>query len=130
MKPFTIYGLKCSKKDEKVLVKRVNQYLSANDRELSKEKTKATLKKRLPLVLKHFYWNLNKEAGTYFELFPNEDLGGQFFNEKHKECVWLIKVRIDLSNPSYEKVATEEFLSELLRVTNCEHIVLKEGDAE
>ena len=32
-----------------------------------------------PLIIKHFYWNLNKEMGTWFDIYPNEDINGQYF---------------------------------------------------
>ena len=130
MKPFTTYGLKCSKKDEKVLVQRVNEYLKTLDRTMSKAKSKSMLEARLPLILKHFYWNLNKGVGTWFELFPNEDIDGKYYKESNKECGWIIKMRIDLTHPCYEKQNTETFLLEVLKSTGFEFIVIEESDED
>ena len=128
MKPFTTYGLKCSKKDEKTLIKRVNEYLETHSRTMSKAKNKSMPDGYLPFVLKYFYWNLNKGVGTWFELFPNEDVEGKYFNETHKECGWLLKTRIDLTHPLYEKNITEKFLSDILNSTEFEYITLDESD--
>jgi len=48
-----------------------------------------------PFVIKCFYWNLNQEMGTWFDVYPNEDLEGQYFFPDHKDCGWLIHVRIN-----------------------------------
>jgi hypothetical protein len=128
MKPFTTYGLKCSKKDEKALVQRVNEYLETHNRTMSKAKNKSLLDGYLPFVLKHFYWNLNKGVGTWFELFPNEDQEGKCFNERNKECGWIVKTRVDLTHPLYEKASTEKFLSDMLESTQFEYIILEESD--
>ncbi|WP_286965044.1 hypothetical protein [Flavobacterium sp. UBA4854] len=128
MKSRTIYGLKSSKKDEKTIVKRINDYLEIHDRTMSKSKNKGMLDARLPHVLKHFYWNLNKSKGTYFEIFSNEDSMGNYYNEKNKDLGWIIKARIDLTHPMYEKEATELFLKEILDVTGFEYFILEEKE--
>ncbi|WNJ17896.1 hypothetical protein [Pontibacter sp. G13] len=130
MKPFTTYGLKCSKKDEKNLVFRINEYLASKSRTMSKAKNKSMLDSRLPFVFKHFYWNLNKGVGTWFELFPNEDIEGKYFNETHKDCGWILKTRLDLTHPLYEKNKTEKFLSDVLDSTEFEYIILEESDED
>ena len=61
MKPVTIYGFKCLKKDEKILMKRINDYLATHNRTTSRSKNPSLLRAYAPLTLKHFYWNLNKE---------------------------------------------------------------------
>ena len=128
MKSITTYGLKCLKTDEKILVQRINKFLEEHNRTLSKEKNRSMLEARLPFVLKHFYWNLNKETGTWFEIFPNEDQQGKYFNETYKDCGWLIITRIDLSHPMYEKDKTEKFLSDVLDSTGFEYLVIEEKD--
>jgi len=130
MKPFITYGLKCSKKDEKALVQRINAYLETHNRTMSKSKNKSMLDARLPFVLKHFYWNLNKGLGTFFEIFPNEDQEGNYFKETNKECGWLLKTHINLSHPSYEKKSTENFLLEVLASTAFEYIILEEREED
>lgn len=126
MKPITIYALKSSKKDEKIIVKNVNEYLALDNRTMSKTKTTVMLKKYLPLVLPYYYWNLNKSKGTYFEIFSNEDKEGNFFYEKHTDYAWIIKTFIDVTHPMYNKQVTESFLMEILNVAGFEYFVLEE----
>lgn len=128
MKPTTIYGLKCSKKDEKIIVKRVNDYLALHKRTMSKAKNKSLLDARLPLVLTHFYWNLNKSTGTWFEIFSNEDSDGKFYYEENKDYGWIIKTLINLTHPMYEKNLTETFLTEILNATGFEYFVIEESE--
>lgn len=130
MKSITTYGLKSSKKDEKIIVKRVNDYLELHYRTMSKSKNKSLLDSRLPHVLSHIYWNLNKSKGTYFEIFSNEDNEGKYYNEENKNLAWIIKTRIDVTHPMYEKQATESFLTEILNVTGFEYIILEERESD
>lgn len=128
MKPNTTFGLKCLKKEEKVLVKGINEFLSTIDRTMSKAKNKTMLEDRLPFVLRHFYWNLNKGVGTWFEVYPNEDLEGKYYSEANKDCGWLITTSIDLTHPGYEKTETEQFLENVLEATTFDYVVIEEKD--
>lgn len=130
MKLITTYGFKCLKKDEKKLVQRINEYLKMLDRTMSKAKSKSMLEARLPFILKHFYWNLNKGVGTWFEIFPNEDQDGKYYSEIHKDCGWLLVARIDQTHPMYEKHKTEKFLSDVLNSTGFEYVIIEEKDEE
>ncbi|APZ47431.1 hypothetical protein BW723_14555 [Polaribacter reichenbachii] len=130
MKKHTIYGIKSSAKDEKIIVQRVNDYLKTLDRTMSKTKSKSMLEARLPFVLKYFYWNLNKGTGTWFELFRNEDIEGKYYNNSNKECGWILKTRIDLTHPCYEKNKTENFLLDILKSIEFEIITIKESDTD
>ncbi len=130
MKPFTTYGIKCVKKDEKNLVKKVNDFLAIYKRTMSKAKNKSLLEAHLPFVYKYFYWNMNKSVGTWFEIFPNEDEKGKFFSEEHKKYGWLIKTRIDVTHPMYKKEKTEKFLSDLLKSIEYETVIIKENEEE
>ncbi len=130
MKPFTTYGIKCARKDEKILVQRINDFLATHKRTMSKAKNKSLLEACLPFTYKHFYWNLNKSVGTWFEIFPNEDEKGKFFSEEHKEYCWLMKTRIDVAHPMYKKERTEFFLSNVLKSTGHETVVIKENEEE
>ncbi len=76
MKPETIYALRCSKKDEALLLQRVNAYLATYRRTTSRAKNKSLLAGYLPFVIRYFYWNLNKDAGTWFDLYPMKILAG------------------------------------------------------
>ena len=46
---------------------------------LKGKESQILLKRYLPHVIKHFYWNLNKETGTCSDLYPNEDVNGGCF---------------------------------------------------
>lgn len=130
MKSISTYGIKSSKKDERIIVKRVNDYLAIHDRTMSKTKNKSLLDARLPLVLSHFYFNLNKSKGTWFEIFSNEDLNGKYYDEKNKDYGWIMKTRIDLTHPIYEKKSTELFLTEILNATGFEYYILEEKETD
>jgi len=127
MKPVTTWGLLCNKKDEKTIVASINNYLATVDRTMSRATSASMLQARLPHAIKHFYWNLNKSTGTWFELFPNEDLNGRFYNEHRKDCAWLITARIDTAHPAYEKQRTEEFLNAVLSAAGVRAEVLEEA---
>lgn len=130
MKTFATYGIKCTKKDEKILAQRINAYLATLQRTMSKSTNKSLLSSFLPLVYKYYYWNLNKEVGTWFEIFPNQDLKGNYFNEATPDCAWIIKTRINLTHPLYEKETTEGFLSNVLQAIQFVYIVIEETDVE
>lgn len=126
MKAITTYGLVCSAKDERKIVRQINEYLATLKRTLSKTRDKGMLEAYLPFVLKHFYWNLNKGVGTYFSLYPNEDQNGQLAQEAHPECGWLINVRIDEKHPNYDQTGTESFVMDVLEATACPFKILAE----
>jgi hypothetical protein len=130
MKPETIYAFRCNKKEEKALMHRVNSYLGALERTTSKAKNPDMLKRYAPHVIKHFYWNLNKETGTWFDLYPNEDVNGNYFYPDLKNYAWLMRVRIDLTT---WRVATQDkaetFIAGLIAATGFEFIVVSECDS-
>ena len=129
MKPVTIYGFRCSKKDEKVLMKRVDEFLATHDRTTSKTKNPSLLRAYAPLTIKHFYWNLNKEMGTWFDIYPNEDANGQYFFPDQPECGWLMHVRLDLNaHPKIEKEKSEGFVLGVVSSIQYEHVILRESD--
>jgi hypothetical protein len=128
MKSFSCYGIRCEKKDEKILVSRVNEYLAAHDRTMTKTINESLLKARLPFVYKYYYWNRNKGTGTYFEVIPNEDAEGKCYSEENRDCAWIIKTRIHLTHPEYKKEATELFLQEVIRATGFDTVTIYERD--
>jgi hypothetical protein len=66
---------------------------------------------------------------TWFDIYPNEDLEGKHFFPDHKDCGWLIHVRINPHrNPNIIPEASETFVRELLASTMFEHRVIKESD--
>jgi len=128
MMPVAIYGWKCLGKDETVLLKRVNHYLATHRRTTAKAKGRHMLDGYLPFVIKHFYWTLNRELGTWFDIYPNEDLKGQYFFPDHQDCGWLIHVRIDFHRPAnIIPGESETFVQKLLASTQFEYRVLRES---
>ena len=128
MMPVAIYGWKCLKKDKEALLKRLNEYLARHRQKITETATRKMFDGYLPFVIKNFYWNLNQEMGTWFDIYPNEDLKGNHFFPEHKECAWLIHVRIDLHR--HANIIPEEaemFVRELLASTLFEHRVIKES---
>ena len=125
MPPNTSYGLLCSLKDEKVLMQRVNAYLATLSRTTSKAKQPSLLEARLPFVLKYFYWNLNKDTGTWVEIHPNQDQRGEMFFPSNPECSWIM--RANINNIQLKKKA-EVFFEGLLAAIQFEHILLPERE--
>ncbi len=129
MMPVAIYGLKCLKKDEGVLIKRINHHLARHRQTTTQTKDRKMFDGYRPFVIKCFYWNLNQEVKTWFDVYPNEDLEGQYFFPNYKDCGWLIHVRINLHR--HTNVIPEEcekYVRELLDSTMFEHRVIKESD--
>jgi len=128
MMPVAIHGLKCLRKDEHVLIKRVNNHLAKRRQTITQTKDRNMFEGYWPFVIKHFYWNLNPAMGTWFDVYPNEDLKGQYFFPDHKDCGWLIHVRINLHrHASIIPEQSETFVRELLDSTMFEHRVIKES---
>lgn len=129
MRPVTIHGFKCLKKDEKALIQRVNEYLAGLLRTTSKSKNSDMLRAYSPLSIKHFYWNLNKDTGTYLDIYPNEDIEGKWFFGNHRDCAWLMHVRIDVATyPAATQAKAETFIQSLIDATNFESFVIRESD--
>jgi hypothetical protein len=132
MKPVAIYGWKCQKQDEEVLLKHINSHLAKHRQTITRTKDRKMFDGYHPFAIKHFYWNLNQALGTWFDIYPNEDLKGQHFFPDHKDCGWLIHVRIN-THPHGNDVPEESkaFVRELLRSPMFEHRVIKEsGDLQ
>lgn len=128
MMPVAIHGLKCLRKDEHVLIKRVNNHLAKRRQTITQTKDRNMFEGYWPFVIKHFYWNLNPAMGTWFDVYPNEDLKGQYFFPDHKDCGWLIHVRINLHrHTNLIPEESETFVRELLDSTMFEHRVIKES---
>jgi hypothetical protein len=67
--------------------------------------------------------------GTWFDVYPNEDLQGQYFFPDHKDCGWLIHIRVDLhQHANIIPEASEKYVQELLDSTMFKHRVIKESD--
>jgi hypothetical protein len=128
MKPVAIYGWKCQKKDEPVLLKRVNTLLARHRQKVIQIKDRRMFDGYQPFNIKHFYWNLNHAMGTWFDVYPNEDLRGRYFFPDHKDCAWLIHVRINVEkNASTIPDEIKAYIRELLESTLFEHRTIKES---
>ncbi len=128
MMPVAIYGWKCLRKDKDVLLRRINDYLAGHRQKTTETATRKMFDGYLPFVIKHFYWNLNPETGTWFDIYPNEDVKGKFFFPDHKDCGWLIHVRIDLhQHANLIPEESETFIRELLSSTKFQHHIIKES---
>ncbi|KVC94940.1 hypothetical protein WI77_10665 [Burkholderia ubonensis] len=129
MKPVTYYALRCAPKDEKVLIGRVNAYLETLHRTTSKAKQPSLLQRYAPFVIKHFYWNLNKDTGTWFDIYPNQDTRGEFFFPAFQDHAWLLHVRIDTeSYPDATEAKAEQFIASLLAAIGFDAVVVQEND--
>src|ERR1017187_6719468 len=62
------------------LRKRVNNHLAMHRQTTTQTKDWKMFDGYWPFVIKHFYWNLNQAMGTWFDVYPNEDLitNGQY----------------------------------------------------
>jgi hypothetical protein len=126
MAPVTYYGIICDNKSEKVLLSRVNEYLKTLNRSTSKVKDGSMLEED-GFKIKYFYWNLNKDAGTWMDLKPNEDLVGKWRFSENKECGWIMHVRVNTSQfPDSTTAKAEGFINSLLQATRFEYKILKE----
>lgn len=130
-KNVTILGIKCVVKDEKAMMVRVNDYLATFDRTTSKTKNKSLLESELPFVLKHFYWNLNKDTATWFDIKPNCDIEGKWYQPAHQDCAWLLNIRIDYSTwtglgeaQELREPKTQAFLNGLLKAIEFETMLI------
>lgn len=83
---------------------------------------------RLPYRIKQFHWNLNKEKGTWFELFPNQDLDNKYFSENHKECAWLALALFHYDFQGYDEKESEKFIVAMLDSTGFAYEILLETD--
>jgi len=128
MQPVTIYGIKCSKKDEELLMRRVNGLLATHNRTTSKGTDPSMLKAYEPLKIKYFYWNLNKATGTWFDIYPNEGLDGTWFFPDRRDYGWLMHVRIDTARfPASTKEKAETFIQQVLQAVEFPYVVIRES---
>lgn len=128
MKHQVLLGIKCDFKNEKAILKAINGYLAKFNRTTSTVKKGSLLEDRLPYRIKQFHWNLNKETGTWFELFPNQDLDNKYFSENHKDCAWLALILFHDHFPGYEKTKAEKFIMDMLDSISFNYEILLETD--
>ena len=134
-KKVTILGIKCVVKDEKAMMLRVNDYLATFNRTTSKAKNQSMLSSELPFVIKHYYWNLNKDTASFFDIKPNQDLEGKWYQPAHQNCAWLLHARIDYSTwtglgevQDVRERKTQDFLNGLLKAIEFETTLIMQTD--
>jgi hypothetical protein len=129
MKPETVYGIISEKRNEKEIIKQVNGYLAKMNRTTTKSKNKGLLDGFLPYQHSYYYWNLNKDTGTYFEIFMNEDNRRKYHFPTFRQCGWILRVRINLDRfPAATREKAEEFIRGLLSAIAYESRVIQESD--
>ncbi|MEB3052721.1 hypothetical protein [Bacillus pseudomycoides] len=132
MKTNTEYGLVTERKEEKVIIKYLKQFLANDKRTISKTKNPPLLESKLPFKYKYFYFNLNKEMGTYIALFPNRDEDSNYKYPDNKEASWILQVRLKKYSPGYDQEKTSNYinslLNSLLNSLNCEFTIVFEDD--
>lgn len=128
MKHQVLFGIRCDFKDEKAILKAIKEYLAKFNRTTSTVKNGSMLESRLPYRIKQFHWNLNKDAGTWFELFPNQDLDNKYFFEKHKDYAWLALILFHHDFPGYEKTKSEKSIIDMLDSIGFKYEILLETD--
>jgi hypothetical protein len=121
------YCIKATKKDEKEMINRVNEFLKTLMRSLSRQKNPSVSVNGVVYVLKHFYWNLNKDTQTYFEIFLNEDLEGKFFDVEHSEYGWMMKVIYHEDRPGFEMEGAKGFIEGVLKAMGFEYVGVDAG---
>jgi len=128
MKTNVEYGLVTERREEKVIIKYPKQFLANDKRTISKTKSPSLLESKLPFKYKYFYFNLNKEMGTYIALFPNRDEDSKYKYPDNKEASWILQVRLKKSSPGYEQEKTSNYIHSLLNSLNCEFTIVCEDD--
>ncbi len=93
------------------------------------------LSSELPFVIKHYFWNLNKDTATWFDIKPNLDVEGKWYQPKHQDCAWLLHVRIDYSTWTglgeaqvVRERKTQDFLFGLLKAIEFETTLIMQTD--
>ena len=126
------YGLRCSKDDEKKIVKNVNAYLASKDyRKMYKWKDKGGTRNiddpASDPKLEYTYVQFIKESPRwYFDILPNVDLRGIHRFSEHPDCAWTLyfsKTNPETNSES-DNTYLDNFLDELLVGTGCESIIL------
>ena len=130
MKHQVLFCIKSEINDEKNIHTKMKNYLSLLNRTTSTAKNQVMLDSFLPFRIKHYHWNLNKETGTFFALFPNYDLDGKIFIPKKPECKWILKVLFHEDYPGYEQNKSEEFIINLLKSIEYEYEIAFETDSK
>jgi hypothetical protein len=130
MRETTVYGLKCPKEDERIIVDAINALLGKMKRSTSKATGKGLLEARKPFVLPHYVWCLNKDCGVYFEIYHNEDLRGKLHYPKDSSIGLLLLFVIQGNGFRGGKPLkkTAEFVEQVIESLGVPCALLAEGD--
>jgi hypothetical protein len=129
MKEVTVFGLACSPADEPAIVGRIERSLAKIKRSMSKATQRSLLDGLKPFVHEHYYWNLNRDCGVYFELLRNEDLEGKRHAPRNPEMGLLLL--FVLQEHAFRNAApTKKALEYVFRILGClgvDHERIAEG---
>ncbi|MGN6545686.1 MAG: hypothetical protein ACTHK7_11600 [Aureliella sp.] len=127
--------MRCSAVDEPAVVGRIDQSLKKIKRQTSKVtgKTRASqslLDARKPFVLDHYYWNLNRDCGVYFELLTNQDLKGKWQQAEHSDMGLLLMfvLQDDAFRDGAPLKKTQQYVDRILKALGVPYEKIAEGD--
>jgi hypothetical protein len=130
MSSVSLYGLNCPATEEAEVARRINASLAKIKRTMSKATQKSLLDGQKPFLMKHYFWNLNRDAGVYFELLSNEDLQGQWHRRDHKKSGLLLLFIVQdhsLRDGAPLKKAAQ-YIDRVVRATAVPHELIVECD--
>lgn len=130
MRKVTLFGLRCSAVDEPAVVGRIDQSLKKIKRQTSKATQKSLLQDRKPFVFDHYYWNLNRDCGVYFELLTNQDLKGKWQQAEHSDMGLLLMfvLQDDAFRDGAPLKKTQQYVDRILKALGVPYEKIAEGD--
>lgn len=122
MKKITIYAYNSNGLSRTKLRSVVNTFLESVGMTTS-EHAKGLLERTSK---KKGFWNLNKDARTWVEFYPNEMTDGGFFYPEFSGFDWLLRVRFLDDGSVPERTLT--FINKLLAAVATPNVVVHESD--
>ena len=120
------YGIVCQRKNEKEIVKKINDFLEKEYQYGKMEKrNEEAISEAKP---KHYYSQLTKENPLwYFELYPNKGLANKIklYNKKIEWILYVNKQSVD-NNKEKENEQVNVFFEKLIKIIGYETVVLHE----
>lgn len=123
---YKYYAIVSSLQDEESIITGVNNYLATLHRTTDKTTDKELLDGRLPFVYNYFYWNLNRETGTWFEIFPNVDTKEHLFYPEKPEYNWILHSIFHDDQSNYDHQKAQNFIDAVLESTGKGFVLIKE----
>ena len=120
------YGIVCQRKNEKEIVKKINDFLEKEHKyeKMEKRNEEAILESNN----KYYYCQITKEKPLwYFELYPNKGLGNKIKLE-NKNIEWILYVNKQSVNNNTEKENEQinVFFAKLMEAIGYETVILHE----